>query len=160
MKQPKLVTAMVECPKGCNQKFDYDQKTKSFKLSKILPAGLVFPFDFGMIPGTTGEDGDPLDIIVVSESGTFPGCFIECRLLGALQAEQTERNGDTMRNDRFIGIPEVSQLFSEVTTLNELPEAILNQLEAFFRNYNEQAGKRFKVTGRLQAGQAAKLLRK
>jgi inorganic pyrophosphatase len=160
MKQPKSLTAMVECPKGYNQKFDYDQKTKSFKLSKILPAGLVFPFDFGMIPGTKGEDGDPLDIIVISESGTFPGCLIECRLIGALQAEQTERNGQRMRNDRFIGIPQVSQLFSETQTLEDLPEAILNQLEAFFRNYNEQAGKQFKVTERLQAGQAAKLLGK
>jgi inorganic pyrophosphatase len=154
----KTITAMVECPKGFNQKFDYEPKEKRFKLSKILPAGLVFPFDFGMIPGTRGEDGDPLDMIVISESATCPGCLIDCRLIGALQAEQTERDGKTMRNDRFIGIPEVSQLFSEVKTLDELPEAILNQLEAFFKNYNEQAGKEFKVTARLNAKQAAKLL--
>jgi inorganic pyrophosphatase len=155
---PKTITAMVECPKGSNQKFDYNAETKRLKLSKILPAGLVFPFDFGMIPGTKGEDGDPLDIIVVSESATFPGCLIDCRVIGALQAEQTERDGKTMRNDRFIGIPDVSQLFSEVKTLDELPEAILNQLEAFFKNYNEQAGKEFKVTARLNAKQSAKLL--
>ena len=151
---------MAECPKGFNQKFDFDQQAQRFKLSKILPAGLVFPFDFGMIPGTKGEDGDPLDIIIVSESGTFPGCLIECRIVGAFQAEQTERSGDTMRNDRFIGIPGVSQLFSEVRTLEQLPEAILNQLETFFKNYNEQAGKEFKVTARLNAKQAALLLNK
>jgi inorganic pyrophosphatase len=155
---PKTITAMVECPKGYNQKFDYEPREKRFKLSKILPAGLVFPFDFGMIPGTKGEDGDPLDMIVISESATFPGCLIDCRIIGALQAEQTERNGETMRNDRFIGIPAVSQLFSEIKTLDELPEAILNQLEAFFKNYNEQAGKEFKVTARLNARQAVKLL--
>src|ERR1700712_1822037 len=158
MKNPKIVTAMIECPKGFNQKFDYEPREKRFKLSKILPAGLVFPFDFGMIPGTKGEDGDPLDMVVISESATFPGCLIDCRIIGALQAEQTERDGKTMRNDRFIGIPDVSQLFSEVKTLDELPEAILNQLEAFFKNYNEQAGKAFKVTARLNAKQAAKLL--
>ena len=72
MKQHETVTAMIECPKGFNQKFDFDPKEQRFRLSKILPAGLVFPFDFGMIPGTKGEDGDPLDIIVVSESATFP----------------------------------------------------------------------------------------
>nr|WP_067060800.1 inorganic diphosphatase [Mucilaginibacter sp. L294] len=154
----KQVTAMVESPKGFNQKFDYDPDEKRFRLSKILPAGLVFPFDFGMIPGTKGEDGDPLDIIVISESSTFPGCLIDCRIVGAFQAEQTERDGKTMRNDRFIGVPGVSQLFSDIQTLEQLPEAILNQLEAFFENYNEQAGKHFKVIGRLTALQADNLL--
>lgn len=154
------ITAMVESPKGFNQKFDYDPKENRFRLSKILPAGLVFPFDFGMIPGTKGEDGDPLDIMVLSESGTFPGCLIDCRIIGAFQVEQTERDGQTMRNDRFIGVPGVAQLFSEVQTLGDLPEAILNQLEAFFRNYNEQAGKQFKVTGRLSAKAAAALIKK
>lgn len=150
--------AMIECPKGSNQKFDYDSETQRFRLSKILPAGLVFPFDFGMIPGTKGEDGDPLDMIVISEGSTFPGCLVDCRVIGAIQAEQTERNGDTMRNDRFIGIPQVSQLFSDVNNLEELPQAISEQLEAFFKNYNEQAGKVFKVKARLNARQAANLL--
>lgn len=158
MKQHETVTAMIECPKGFNQKFDFDPEAQRFKLSKILPAGLVFPFDFGMIPGTKGEDGDPLDIIVVSESATFPGCLIECRIVGALRAEQTERDGRTMRNDRFIGVPAVSQLFSEIQTLEELPEAILNQMEHFFKNYNEQAGKLFKVGARLDAVEAGKLI--
>jgi inorganic pyrophosphatase len=159
MKNPKIVTAMIECPKGFNQKFDYEPQEKRFKLSKILPAGLVFPFDFGMIPGTKGEDGDPLDIVVISEGATFPGCLVDCHVIGALQAEQTERDGETMRNDRFIGVPEVSQQFAEIQTLEDLPEAILNQLEAFFKNYNEQAGKSFKVTARLTARQAARLLK-
>ncbi len=158
MNTPINVTVMVESPKGFNQKFDHDPKENNFKLSKILPEGLVFPFDFGMIPGTKGEDGDPLDIIVVDEHGTFPGCLIEVRLIGALKAEQTERDGKTMRNDRFIGIPVVSQLFPQVNELGQLPDNILNQLEHFFKNYNEQAGKQFKVTARLSAAAAAKLL--
>ncbi len=54
----RMITAMVESPKGYNQKFDYDPEAQRFKFSKVLPAGLVFPFDFGMIPGTKGEDGD------------------------------------------------------------------------------------------------------
>jgi len=158
MKQPDTITAMIESPKGFNQKFDYDLEKHAFKLSKMLPAGLVFPFDFGMIPGTKGEDGDPLDIIVVAESGTFPGCVVECRLIGALQAEQTERDGKTVRNDRFIGIPVVSQVFPNIQELDQLPDNILNQLEHFFKNYNEQAGKEFRVTARLSARAAAKLI--
>lgn len=154
----ETITVMVECPKGFSQKIDYEPKEQRFRLSKILPAGLVFPFDFGMIPGTKGEDGDPLDIIVLSESGTFPGCLIDCRIIGALQAEQTERDGKTMRNDRFLGVPGVSLLYAEVKTLNQLPEAILDQLESFFKNYNEQAGKQFQVTARLNAQQALALI--
>jgi inorganic pyrophosphatase len=158
MNKQKMVTAMIECPKGYNQKFDFDPEEKRFKLSNILPAGLVFPFDFGMIPGTKGQDGDPLDIIVVSESTTFPGCLVDCRIIGALKAEQTERDGNTMRNDRFIGIPDVSQLFAGIQTLEQLPEAIVDQLGAFFKNYNEQAGKQFRVIERLSAKQAGRLL--
>lgn len=158
MNKPTIITAMIECPKGSNQKFDYDPAEKRFKLNKILPAGLVFPFDFGMIPGTKGEDGDPLDIIVISEGSTFPGCLVDCRIIGGLKAEQTERNGHKVRNDRFIGIPDVSQLYSDIHTLEELPQVLIDQLEAFFKNYNEQAGKKFKVTTRLNAPQVAKLL--
>lgn len=158
MEQVKTITVMVESPKGANQKFEYEPQERRFRLSKILPAGLVFPFDFGMIPGTKGEDGDPLDVIIVSENATFPGCVIDCRIIGVFQAEQTERDGTTMRNDRFIAIPIVSQQFPDINELAELPESILNQTEHFFKNYNEQAGKQFKVMARLSAGQAAQLL--
>ncbi len=157
--ETKTITVMVESPKGFGQKFDYDDKENRFRLNKILPAGLVFPFDFGMIPHTKGEDGDPLDIIVLDEQGTFPGCLVDCRIIGAFQCEQTERDGQQMRNDRFFGVPVVSQLFSEVNNLDDLPEAILNQLEHFFKNYNEQAGKQFKVAARLNAKRAIKLIK-
>src|ERR1700743_930413 len=157
MEHPKIITAMVESPKGFNQKFDFDPEEQRFRLNKILPAGLMFPFVFGMIPGTKGEDGDPLDIVVIDENGTFPGCLVECRLIGALQAEQTERDGKTVRNDRFLAIPIVSQIFPDIDDLHQLPDNLINQLEHFFRNYNEQAGKQFRVTARLNAAQAANL---
>ena len=159
MEQLKKVTALIESPKGFHQKFDFDPEEQRFRLNKILPAGLMFPFDFGMIPGTKGEDGDPLDIVVIDENGTFPGCLIECRLIGALQAEQTERDGKTVRNDRFLGIPIVSQIFPDINDLNQLPDNIINQLEHFFRNYNEQASKHFRVTARLNAVRAANLIK-
>jgi inorganic pyrophosphatase len=106
------------------------------------------------------EDGDPLDVIVVSEITTFPGCVMDCRLIGAFEVEQTERDGKTMRNDRFLAVPEVSQLFSEVKDINDVPDAILNQLEHFFKNYNEQAGKQFEVLKRVGRVTARKLVEK
>jgi inorganic pyrophosphatase len=159
MKQQTMVTVMVESPKGYNQKFNYDEESKRFKVSKLLPAGLVFPFDFGMIPNTKGEDGDPLDVIVLSENPTFPGCLVDCRIIGALKSEQTERNGDTMRNDRFIGVSQVSKIFADAKTLDDLPANTIDELEAFFINYNQQAGKQFKVLERLAAKQAANLVK-
>jgi inorganic pyrophosphatase len=156
----KLITVIVESPKGSGHKFDHDAETNQFKLKKILPAGLVFPFDFGFIPGTKGEDGDPLDVIVISEITTFPGCVMDCYLIGAFEVEQTERDGKTVRNDRFLAVPEVSQLFSEIKDISDMPDATLNQIERFFQNYNEQAGKKFEVLKRVGRVTAQKLVEK
>ncbi len=154
-----IITAVVETPKGSEQKYDYDEQTRMFKLNKIMPAGMVFPFDFGFIPNTKGEDGDPLDIIIISEVKSFPGCVMDCRIIGALIAKQTE-HGKTMRNDRFIAIPEVSQLFSEVNSFTDLPPNILIQMEKFFINYNAIAGKTFKILRRVNAQKALAMINK
>jgi inorganic pyrophosphatase len=155
----KIVSVIVESPRGSTHKYDYQPQLHRFKLKKILPIGMSFPFDFGFIPDTKGEDGDPLDVIVISEITAIQGSVIDCRIIGAIKAEQTERDGSAMENDRFLAVPEVSQIFSNVRTIKDLPEEVIGQLENFFRNYNEQAGKKFKVTGRLSARQAAQLLK-
>src|ERR1051325_6834357 len=98
------ITAIVETPRGSAQKYDYDKKKKWFKLKKMMPAGMVFPFDFGFIPGTKGGDGDPLDVVIISELKSFPGCCMDCNVIGGFKATQTE-NGKTVRNDRFFVIP-------------------------------------------------------
>ncbi len=152
------ITVIVETPKGSPGKYDYDEQHRGFKLKKMLPAGMAFPYDFGFIPGTKGEDGDPLDIIIISEIKSFPGCIIDCRVIGALTAEQTEE-GNTVRNDRFLAIPEVSQLFAGITSLSDLPKDIIKQLETFFINYNELEGKKFKPLKRVDAKQALKLIK-
>lgn len=153
------VTIVIETAKGSNHKYDYDPELKRFKLKKILPAGLVFPFDFGFIPDTKGEDGDPLDVVVVSEIIGFPGCVMDCRIIGAITVNQTERDGSTMRNDRYFAVPTVSQLFSEVRSIHHLPEAILNQVEHFFKNYNDQAGKKLEVLERIDAEEAYEMIK-
>ncbi|KAA6437022.1 inorganic diphosphatase [Dyadobacter flavalbus] len=154
------ITAIIESPKGSGQKYDFDPEMKLFKLVKILPAGMVFPFDFGFIPDTLGEDGDPLDIVVISEFRSFPGCAMECRIVGAIKAFQTERNGEKMRNDRFLGVPVVSELFRDVTSVDQLPERIIEQLRNFFKNYNEQAGKEFDPFETITSEESIKLIAK
>lgn len=152
-----LITAIVETPKGSAQKYDYDEKNKWFKLKKIMPAGMVFPFDFGFIPGTKGEDGDPLDIIIISELQSFPGCAMDCRIAGCIIAEQTEK-GNTVRNDRFIAIAEPSQMFADVRSIADLPENIIEQLQSFFVNYNAAAEKTFKPLKKINAREAYKMI--
>jgi inorganic pyrophosphatase len=155
----KVVTAIIESPKGQGHKYDFEPETRFFKLKKVLPAGLVFPFDFGFIPNTKGEDGDPLDVVVISEIPTFPGCSMDCRIIGSITANQTEEDGETVRNDRFLAVPEVSQLFKEVNDAEHLPKDIVNQIENFFKNYNEQAGKKFEPLGTLKAQEAFDLIK-
>jgi inorganic pyrophosphatase len=152
------VTVIIETPKGSAFKYTYEPDKHLFKLTKVLPAGMVFPFDFGLIPDTKGEDGDPLDIIVISEFQTFTGCSMDCRIIGGIKAEQTERDGKTVRNDRFIGIPIVSQLFAEINSTEDFPKKIMDQLEHFFKNYNEQSGKVFKPLGRMSPREAYELI--
>lgn len=154
----KSITCIVESPKGSAGKFDFDPSSGYFKLGKTLPAGLVFPFDFGFIPGTLGEDGDPLDVIVISETQTFTGCALDCRIIGGITARQTERDGDTVRNDRFIVVPEISVMYGEVEKLSQFPKQIMQEIERFFINYNDQAGKRFRPLQLLQADPAIKLI--
>src|SRR3954468_720557 len=154
------VSAVIETPKGNAEKYNYDPKTKFFKLKKILPTGMVFPYDFGFIPDTKGEDGDPLDIIVIAEFESFPGCIMDCRVIGGIKAEQTEHDGKTLRNDRFIGVPVVSQLFANIKSTEDFPKEIIDQLEAFFKNYNELSGKQFKSLGNMSPEEAYELIKK
>ncbi len=156
----KLYDVIVETPKGSAEKYNWDAASGFFKLKKILPAGMSFPYDFGFIDGTKGEDGDPLDIILLSEFKSFTGCSLECRLIGCMQARQKEKGKKTIRNDRYLAIPVASLLFKKIKKVKDLPAAFIEQLEDFFINYNKQEGKEFSVTGITSPGKAAKQLRK
>ena len=154
----ETVTVIIETPRGKGLKYDFDPATGYFILKKVMPAGLVFPFDFGFIPNTIGGDGDPLDVVVISELESFPGCAIECRIIGAIKANQKERDGEMMRNDRYLAIPVVSQLYADVDSLSKFPKEIIDQLESFFKNYNEQAGKEFHVLERTSGKKALSMI--
>src|SRR5437016_11162588 len=111
--------AIIETPKGRRNKFDYDPKTRLFKLGGLLPEGLAFPFDFGFIPSTLGDDGDPLDVLVLLDEPVPAGCKIAARLIGVLEGEQTE-DGKTERNDRLIAVAKHSHDHQDIRSLNDL----------------------------------------
>ena len=152
------LNVIIETPKGSRNKFNYDEGTGLFKLGGVLPAGASFPFDFGFVPSTLGGDGDPLDVLVLMDEPAFAGCLVRVRLVGVIEAEQTERDGETTRNDRLIGVAAESRLHKSVRTLNALGDALLDEIEHFFVSYNDFKGKRFNPLGRFGPRKAAALV--
>lgn len=98
------VQVVVETLKGSPNKYAYAEAHGTFQFKMVLPEGTSFPYDFGMIPSTKGADGDPLDILILLDAPAFPGCLLEARLVGMIEAEQQERDGTWERNDRLIGV--------------------------------------------------------
>jgi len=154
-----LIDIIIETPKGQTEKFNLDLKSGGFKLKKMLPAGMVFPCDFGFIPGTIGEDGDPLDALVFSEIKSFPGCITECRLLGAFVCEQKQKQ-KKIRNDRYLFVPTQSRQFATIKTINELGLKMMDEIKSFFKQYNQLEGKEFNVLKQINDKNAFTLIKK
>lgn len=149
---------IIETPKGSRNKFNYDEEYRLFKLGGVLPAGAVFPFDFGFIPSTLGGDGDPLDVLLLMDEPAFPGCLVPSRLVAVIEADQTERDGETTRNDRLIAVAANSHTHQQVRTLADIGVALLDEIEHFFISYNQIKGKKFKPLGRFGPTKAARLI--
>jgi inorganic pyrophosphatase len=144
---------------GSRNKFKYDEEIGSYALSGILPQGMMFPHAFGFVPRTRAADGDPEDVMVIMDMPVFTGCVVPSRLIGVIEAQQTE-DGETTRNDRLIAVAAHSRDYSEVNTLKDLNDNMIKEIEQFFINYNKEHGKKFKVLGRKGPQEALKLLKK
>lgn len=129
----------------------YDEKTGIFKLGGILPLGASFPFDFGFVPQTLGDDRDSLNILLLIDEPAFAGCFVLARL------DQTE-DGKTVRNDRLIAIACKSITPDHVRKLDDLNKNLLEQIKHFFISYNEAKGKKFETRGEFGARKAENLI--
>jgi inorganic pyrophosphatase len=138
--------AIIETPRGSRNKFDYDPDTNLFLLGGLLPAGMMFPYDFGFIPSTLGGDGDPLDILVLMDAPAHVGCVLDVRLIGVICAEQIE-DGEKETNDRLLGAAIHSYDYQHLETIDDVGKVLLCQLEEFFVGYNKQRGKEFRVKG-------------
>ena len=145
--ETKCIAVVIETPKGSRTKFAYDPDREAFVVMKVLPEGMTFPFDFGFIPSTLADDGDPLDVLVLMDEPVISGSIVPSRLIGVIEAKQTEKNGKSEENDRLIAISRSCQLFEDVKKLSDLPGAVTEQIEKFFINYNKEEGKKFEVKG-------------
>jgi len=155
-----LANVIIETPKHSRNKFKYDEERGIFELHRTLPAGTVFPFDFGYLPSTVGPDGDPLDVLVLMDEPAFTGCMVPARLVGVIEAEQTEKGANKPeRNDRIIAICAHSQENERAQDLKDVSDSILSQIEHFFMSYNEFDGKKFKPIGRKGRETAEKIVK-
>src|SRR5256885_3980309 len=156
--EDKQVQVVIETPKGSRNKYAFDSEQRTFKLKKVLPEGMVFPHDFGFIPSTRAEDGDPLDVLLLMDEPAFPGCLVEARLVAVIEAKQTEREGETTRNDRLIAVAADSRTHKAVRTLSDLNDTLMDEVEHFFISYNQIKGKKFEPLGRFGHLKAAELV--
>jgi inorganic pyrophosphatase len=140
------VRVVIDTPAGSRNKYKFDASTGLFTIARVLPAGMAFPHDFGSVPGTRAEDGDPLDVLVIGPAPTFTGCLVEVRLLGMLTATQEER-GKRIRNDRLLGVLVTPVNQPQLRSIAGLPSEHLRDIQEFFVSYNRAQGRTFRVTG-------------
>jgi inorganic pyrophosphatase len=158
-KKDGLLQVIVETPKGSRNKFSFDEEQEIFCLKKVLPAGMVFPHDFGFLPKTIAEDGDPIDVLLLMDEPAFPGVLVPSRLIGVIEGEQVDGK-KRIRNDRLVAIADANHMYANIRKLSDLPKQFLRELENFFVNYHELEGKEYKLLGCKGIAEAEQLINK
>ncbi len=142
----KHIHAVVETPRGSKAKIKFDSKLKTFTLSKPLLVGLAYPYDWGFVPGTKADDGDPVDALIIHKAATFPGLVLTCRVIGVLEVEQSTKKGKE-RNDRVFLVPAQSDFEAEIEDVRNLSKRTVGELEKFFEATDALDDKRLKFLG-------------
>jgi len=154
------INVIIDTPRGSNHKYKYDKKFNGFKLNSVLPAGTVFPLNFGFIPGTKGEDGDQIDVLVISDHSFITGCLLECRLIGVIEAVQKDGKNPGERNDRLVAVPTESHIHSSLKSLLDMDKNHLREIIDFFKYYNALRGGKFELLGVKGPAVALKCIKK
>jgi len=140
----KLLQVIIETPKGSHNKYSFDDLQKIFVLKASLPAGMVFPYDFGFLPRTLADDGDPIDVLVLMDEPAFTGCALMARLIGVIEGEQTDGK-KTNRNDRLVAVADTAHMWANVKSIKDLPKKSVKEIQDFFVNYHKLEGKKYKL---------------
>jgi len=136
---------VIETPKGSRNKYSYDPDCDCLQLSTVLPEGMVFPYDFGFLPSTLGDDGDPLDILVLMEASVVPGCVVRTRVIGGIEAKQKEKGESWTKNDRLIAVATHAQTYQNAKNLSDLRPHLVDEIIEFFVDYNKLRNRKFKA---------------
>ena len=157
-KEDGMLQVIIETPKGSRNKYAFDPEQEIFALTKVLPAGMAFPYDFGFLPRTIAGDGDPIDVLVLMDEPAFPGCLLRARLIGVIEGEQVDQ-GKKIRNDRLVAIAEANHMYVNIQKIKDLPAQFLRELEDFFVNYHKLEGKEYKLLGCKGSKEAMRLVK-
>lgn len=136
------VLAFIEIPKGSRNKYEYDKELRAFKLDRVLYSSVHYPTDYGYIPDTLWEDGDPLDILVLVNEPTFSGCLIESRPIGGL--DMSDEKGSDFK---VLAVPCNDPRFSNVLSLEDLSDHLLKEISNFFETYKILEEKQTEILG-------------
>jgi inorganic pyrophosphatase len=153
-----IIQVIVETPRGGRNKLAYDPQQKILTLSRILPAGMTFPMDFGFVPRTKADDGDPVDVLLMMDEPSYPGIAVKARILGIMKGEQTDEDKTRSRNDRILAVAIATRAYSEIETLQQVPSVLRYQLEEFFVNYHRLQGRKYKPIGWSGADEVRRVL--
>lgn len=145
--------AVIEAAAQSRNKFKFDGEYGAMVLHGVLPLGTSFPYSFGFIPSTRGEDGDPLDVLLLMDEPAPPAAVVPCRLVAIIEAEQREGK-ERFRNDRLIAVAVKSHRYQHCQKLADLAPEMLDEVERFFEFYNAQKGKKFTVLKRRSVNEA------
>ena len=150
---PEQVTALIEIPSGSRNKYELDKRSGLIRLDRVLYSSMHYPGDYGFIPRTLHEDGDPLDILVRINEPTFPGCQIDCRPLGVLKMLD---RGEP--DDKILGVPLHDPASSEYFDIADIPQHMLKEIEYFFATYKDLEGRRVQVVGWEKSHEAMRIV--
>jgi inorganic pyrophosphatase len=153
----QVLRVVIETPKGSRNKFAFNADEHIFELKKVLPAGMAFPYDFGFVPSTEADDGDPVDVLVLMDEPAFPGCVLKCRPIGVIQGEQG--NKKKIRNDRIIAVERDAHSWADIKTIGDLGKQFVRELEEFFVNYHRLSGEQYRVLAPKGPAHARKLVK-
>jgi inorganic pyrophosphatase len=154
----EMLRVVIETPKGSRNKFAFSANDHIFELKKVLPAGMAFPYDFGFVPSTEADDGDPVDVLVLMDEPAFPGCVLQCRPIGVIQGEQGDKK-KKVRNDRIIAVEKDAHSWADIKTVGDLGRQFIRELEEFFVGYHKLTGEKYRVIGLKGRQQARKLVK-
>jgi len=139
-----LTVVIIETPKGSRNKYAFDPEERIFELTKVLPAGMEFPYDFGFVPSTIGGDGDPIDALVLMDEPAFAGCKLTCRVIGVIEGEQGTKK-KTQRNDRIVAVEHGNHSYAHIRHIDDLGRHFERELEEFFVNYHRLGDTQFRI---------------
>ena len=158
-KKKATCRAIIETPKGSRNKYDFDAAAGLFCLAKLLPEGMVFPYDFGFVPSTVAPDGDPVDVMLFMDEPVPVGCLVPVRLIGVIEGEQTEEE-KTTRNDRLVAVAIHSHTHQKTESLKQVNPRVTDEVEQFFVHYNALQQIKFRVLGQYGPNRAVQLVEK